>query len=289
MMTITDVVCQSRVRIDLGNSESHNEEFASAKLFPLFTERILMATVVSPVARGVPPLRAAQGHSFFWRRLHSLTGIIPVGAFLVEHFISNAFATNGPWAYRDQVKFLSGLPFVLALEIFGIYIPLLYHSLYGFYIWFRGQSNVSDYPWAGNFMYSAQRWTGAVAFLYMGWHTYTMRFSGIHLLTNNGAAFAKVQMELQSPWAGAFYTIGIIAASWHFAYGLYLFCAKWGITATAKSRRAMAVVSWVIAVTFIAVGMATLSAFFRPQWKNTPTDLPEKPPAIQGEASAGHP
>ena len=86
---------------------------------------------VSHVARGVPPIRAGQGHSFFLRRLHSLSGIIPVGAFLVEHFISNAFATNGPWAYADQVKFLTGLPFVPVLEIVGIYIPLLYHALYG--------------------------------------------------------------------------------------------------------------------------------------------------------------
>ena len=233
-----------------------------------------MASAVSPVARGVPPLRAGQGHSFFWRRLHSLSGIVPVGAFLVEHFISNAFATNGPHAYASQVKFLSSLPFVPFLEIFGIYVPLLYHALYGFYIWFRGQSNVSDYPWAGNFMYAAQRWTGGIAFLYIVWHTYTMRFTGTHLLTHNDAAFAKVQMELQHSWAGAFYVIGIIAASWHFAYGLYLFAAKWGITVSERSRKAFGVVCTGIAIIFIAVGMATMSAFFRPQWKNTPEKLP---------------
>src|SRR5437588_4606361 len=139
------------------------------------------------VKRGVSPLRAGEGHSFLLRRLHSLSGIVPVGLFLIEHFVSNAFATNGPKAYADQVKFLTGLPFVLWLEIIGIYIPLAYHSLYGFYIWFRGKSNVSDYPWAGNFMYSAQRWTGAITFFYIGWHTYTMRFIGIHLLTHSPA------------------------------------------------------------------------------------------------------
>lgn len=233
-----------------------------------------MASAVSPVARGVPPLRAGQGHSFFWRRLHSLSGVVPVGAFLVEHFISNAFATNGPHAYADQVKFLSSLPFVLFLEIFGIYVPLLYHSLYGFYIWFRGQSNVSDYPWAGNFMYAAQRWTGAIAFIYMGWHTWTMRFTGIHLLTNNQAAFHKVQMELQNPWAAAFYLVGIIAASWHFSYGLYLFAAKWGITVSDRSRRKFGYVCTGVAILFIVVGFATLGAFFKPQWKNTPATLP---------------
>src|SRR5919109_3691976 len=90
------------------------------------------------ISEGVPPLRAGEGRSFLWRRLHSLSGIIPVGAFLTEHFISNAFATNGPHAYADQVKFLTGLPFVLVIEIFFIYIPILYHAIYGFYIWYQG-------------------------------------------------------------------------------------------------------------------------------------------------------
>jgi succinate dehydrogenase / fumarate reductase, cytochrome b subunit len=222
-----------------------------------------MATVASPVERGVPPIHAGEGHSFFWRRLHSLSGIIPIGVFLIEHFFSNAFATNGWAAYADQVKFLTGLPFVLALEIIGIYIPLAYHSLYGFYIWLRGQANVSEYPWAGNFMYSAQRWTGAITFFYICWHTYTMRFSGIHLMTNSQAAFHKVQAELQNPWALAFYVVGIAAASWHFSYGIYLFCAKWGITVSDKSRRRLGYVCGVVALAFIVVGLTTLGAFFR--------------------------
>jgi len=120
------------------------------------------------VKGGVPPLRAGQGHSFLLRRLHSLTGIIPVGLFLIEHFLSNAFATKGPGAYTKQVEFLSSFPFVVGLELFGIWLPILYHSLYGFYIWNRGDSNVTEYPWAGNWMYAAQRWTGAIAFFYMG-------------------------------------------------------------------------------------------------------------------------
>lgn len=229
-----------------------------------------MATVASPVPRGVPPLRAGQGHSFLLRRLHSLSGIIPVGAFLVEHFISNAFATNGWKAYADQVKFLTGLPFVLVLETVGIYIPILYHSLYGFYIWFRGESNVSDYPWAGNFMYATQRWTGAITFAYIVWHTYTMRFTGIHLITNSSAAFHKVQVELHHPWALAFYVVGIIAASWHFGYGLFLFCAKWGIAVSEKSRQWVARAGIAIALLFIAIGLFTVRAFFRSDPAYTP-------------------
>ena len=211
---------------------------------------------------GVAPLRAGQGWSFFLRRLHSLTGIVPIGLFLVEHFVSNAFATKGPGAYTKQVEFLSSFPFVVGLELFGIWLPILYHSLYGFYIWGRGESNVSEYPWAGNWMYSAQRWTGAVAFFYMVWHTWHLRFNGVHLLTYPGSAFGKVQNELLGhPLAVAFYAAGIFCASWHFAYGLWLFAAKWGITQGPVARRRWGYVCFLIAVGFMAVGAVTMYSF----------------------------
>ena len=88
------------------------------------------------------PLRAGQGYSFLLRRLHSLTGIVPVGAFLVEHFVSNAFATRGPGRLRQASRIADQLSVCVGLELFGIWLPILYHALYGFYIWYRGESNV---------------------------------------------------------------------------------------------------------------------------------------------------
>jgi succinate dehydrogenase / fumarate reductase cytochrome b subunit len=225
------------------------------------------ASSVAPVRvrSGVAPLRAGEGHSFLLRRVHSLTGIIPIGAFLVEHFISNAFATNGPAAYGKQVEFLSSFPFVVGLELFGIWLPILYHSFYGFYIWYRGESNISEYPWTGNWMYTSQRWTGLIAFVYIVWHTWHLRFSGVHLLSHPAAAFGKVQNEFQHPWAVAFYAVAIVAASWHFAYGLWLFAAKWGITTGDRARRRWGYVCVAIALLFIAVGAVTMYSFL-----NTP-------------------
>src|SRR5947209_6739823 len=142
--------------------------------------------------RGVRPLRVGERHSFLLRRLHSLSGIVPIGAFLVEHFVSNAYATNGPHAYATQIKFLNSLPFVPFLEWGGIYIPILYHALYGTYIWYRGESNVTTYPWQGNWMYTAQRWTGMIAFVYMIQHVYHLRFPAPHLLKHLAPGFCNV-------------------------------------------------------------------------------------------------
>ena len=236
-----------------------------------------MATAVRPAAnpptRGVQPLQAGEGNSFLLRKLHSLSGIVPIGAFLVEHFVSNFEALKGPAAYAQQVRFLNGLPFVRVLEWVFIFIPLLYHALYGVYIWLRGKSNVVYYPWAGNWMYVAQRWTGGIAFIYIAQHVWRQRFSGVSLPENPGAAFHKVQVELSNPWMLAFYAIAIIDTCWHFAYGVWLFSAKWGITPGDKARRKMGFVCGGLGVAMVVIGLSSLYAFVGPAHRNAPENL----------------
>ncbi|HEX4577387.1 MAG TPA: succinate dehydrogenase, partial [Edaphobacter sp.] len=195
------------------------------------------ATQHSHGVKGVQPLRAGQGHSFFWHKLHSLTGIVPIGAFLVEHIVSNYETVNGPLAYAQQVKFLNSLPLVRVLEWTFIFIPLAYHALYGLFITVRGRVNVNVYPWASNWMYLSQRVTGIIALLYIIQHVWRQRFSGVSLPEHPGAAFHKVQVELSNPWMLAIYVIAMIATTWHFAYGIWLFAAKWGITPGDKARK----------------------------------------------------
>ena len=214
-----------------------------------------------PVKAGVAPLRAGQGYSFLLRRLHSLSGIIPVGAFLFEHIlISNATAISGPGAYARQVRFLASLPVVPALELFGIWLPILFHALYGFYIWYRGEMNVGEYPWSGNWMYTAQRWTGGIAFAYILWHTWTMRFTGIDLHEYPGASFGKVQHEVFQTPLFLFYVAGLIAASWHFAYGIWLFCAKWGIVSGDKAQKRFLVLCLAFFFVLTGAGLASLTS-----------------------------
>lgn len=226
------------------------------------------------IRKGVAPLRAGQGYSFVLRRLHSLSGIIPIGAFLIEHFISNSESAHGVQAYNDQVKFLTSLPFVHLLEWVFIFIPLLYHGIYGLWIWYKGDSNVSEYPWSGNWMYTAQRWTGLIAFAYIVQHVIRQRFMGADLPNHPGMAFAKVQHELANPVMLAVYVIAMIAICWHFAYGIWLFAAKWGITPGVKSRRRFGYVCAAFGVLLCILGLASIWAFVGPKYQNTPNDVP---------------
>jgi succinate dehydrogenase / fumarate reductase, cytochrome b subunit len=227
------------------------------------------------IKQGVAPLRAGQGSSFLLRRLHSLSGIVPVGAFLFEHIlISNSTAITGPDAYARQVSFLANLPLVFFLELFGIWLPILFHALYGFYIWYRGDGNSVAYPWSGNWMYTAQRWTGGIAFAYILWHTYTMRFTGVDLHDNPMASFGKVQGEVMHTGLFLFYVAGLVAASWHFAYGIWLFSAKWGIVSGDKAQQRLLRVCLVLFLVLCGAGLASLYSFR------------SRPVAVGGENSA---
>src|SRR5262245_57252815 len=79
---------------------------------------------------------------FLLRRLHSLTGIVPVGGYLVFHLFANFTSVQGPEAYDRLIETIARTPFLLALEFGLIYIPLLFHSIYGFLISREPKMNV---------------------------------------------------------------------------------------------------------------------------------------------------
>jgi succinate dehydrogenase / fumarate reductase cytochrome b subunit len=119
-------------------------------------------------------------------------------------------------------------------------------------------------------MYTLQRWTGGIAFVYIAWHTYTMRFTGIDLHDDPAASFAKVAHEVHNPWLMAFYVVGLIAASWHFAYGVWLFCAKWGIVSGDKAQKRLLRLCLALFALMTVIGLASLYTF-----RNRFQDLPQ--------------
>ena len=160
------------------------------------------------------------------------------------------------------------------LEWTFIFLPILYHGVYGVYIWLRGQSNIVYYPWAGNWMYVAQRYTGLIAFAYIVQHVIRQRFMGWSLPENPGMAFAKVQHELANPWMLAVYIIAMIAICWHFAYGIWLFAAKWGITPGETARKRFGYACAAFGVVIAVMGLASIWAFVGPNYRNTPDNVP---------------
>src|SRR5699024_8292616 len=94
---------------------------------------------------------------FFNRRLHSLLGVVPIGLFVVQHLIINHFVVYGPESFDKAAGFMGSLPFVLVLEVFVIYLPILFHAILGVYIVFVARNNVRKYGFFRNWMFMLQR------------------------------------------------------------------------------------------------------------------------------------
>jgi succinate dehydrogenase cytochrome b subunit len=195
-------------------------------------------------------------YGYLLRKLHSFTGILPVGAFLAEHFWSNSAALVSAAKYNQVSSELQTIPFRLFVEWAGIFLPMLFHGGYGVYIWLRGKSNVSSYPWVGNWLYTTQRYTGLIAFAYIGWHLYTERW-----LTHGKSTYATVAHDLQNPWYLAFFVAGVLASSFHLGVGIWNFLCKWGLAATVTAQRAAGGLGAFIGVAFSVVGILIILSF----------------------------
>lgn len=202
------------------------------------------------------PTATRPDSSYLLRKLHSLSGIVPVGAFLAEHFWSNSAALVGPEKYNQVSQELQTIPFRPLVEWAVIFLPLLYHGGYGVYIWLKGQSNVSDYPWVGNWLYTLQRYTGLIAFAYIGWHLYTERW-----LTHGKSTYRDVEVLLRNPYALAFMAVGVVASSFHLGVGIWNFLCKWGLAATSRAQRAAGQLGILVGFTFSVVGILILAGF----------------------------
>jgi len=105
--------------------------------------------------------------TFILRKLHQLTGIMPLGFFLLEHFYTNSKALSGAADFNAAVKDLQSIPYILFVEIGGIFIPLIYHAVYGMVITIEMRPNNLHYPYARNWFYTIQRMTGIILFFFI--------------------------------------------------------------------------------------------------------------------------
>lgn len=192
---------------------------------------------------------------FILRRLHTLAGVIPVGLFLLEHLFTNAMATTGAASYNSAVDTIQHIPFLHFVEFFFIFLPLVYHGVFGLYVAFTSGYNAGQYSWARNVMFVLQRITGVITFIFIIYHLWTTRFSG------KAPTFDMVHSLMVNPAYFWFMVIGIVAATFHFSNGLWSFAVHWGITVGARAQRVTAYVTMVVFVVLAGVGIEALIAF----------------------------
>lgn len=203
----------------------------------------------------------SQKYHYLARRLHSLSGIFPVGIFLLVHLLINSFVFKGPEAYNEALALLNKSPIIPYLEVFLIGIPIGYHALYGAWVTYVTKTNMFQYRYFRNWMFYLQRVTAVITLVFVGWHVYVLRISRI--FTGTEMNFDVISAWLSDPAFFVVYLIGYLAAVLHFSNGLWSFLISWGITIGEESQRFTAYVCALVFVVMGAAGISGLSAFVR--------------------------
>lgn len=201
----------------------------------------------------------ATHREYFYRRLHSLLGVIPIGVFVVQHLVVNHFAVYGEESFNKAANFMANLPFVLALETFVIYLPILFHAILGVYIVFVTRNNTKSYGYFRNWMFYLQRITGIVTLVFIAWHVWETRIQ---------IAFGNVELNyslmediLTNPIMFWFYIIGILSTVFHLSNGIWHFLAGWGITQSPRSQQIAGYATIVLFLVVSYIGIRTIIQF----------------------------
>ena len=216
-------------------------------------------------------MAARFSRTFLLRKLHQLTGIVPLGAFFAVHMFTNAKAMNGAEVFNKAVLDIHHLPFLLFIEIFGIFLPLLFHSVYGIFISAEAKTNVLNYGYGRNWLYFFQRATGVFLFVFILFHLLHLRFglfgdlglTGVAVAGNADQAFSIIATDFQSIGIVVFYILGVAATAWHLGYGIFLFAVDWGLVIGEKAQRAVLYASAAVALALFAVGTNSVFSFTR--------------------------
>lgn len=197
---------------------------------------------------------------FYIRRLHSISGIVPIGLFLLEHTVTISTSLVGPKVFNDAVAKLAAMPpeIMLPLEIFAIAIPFLFHLIYGLMYAFDAKNNVGNYTYARNRQFWLQRMTAYITVAFLIWHVGYMRF---FMKYSPGITFETMHDYLSNPLMMIVYLIGFVAAAYHFTNGLFTFCITWGIAVGPRAQNFVNRVAWGLFALMSIAGVASVVKF----------------------------
>ncbi len=222
-------------------------------------------------------VKNAEYSEFVLRRLHSLTGVVPLSAFIAFHFFANSFSTVGAGSFNKIVDGLRGMPFLIAIEWGALFAPFLFHMFYGLWIVFRGSSNMKREPFVRNFSYVAQRVTALIMFVFIITHVISMKYIVIpeHNYPIGADYYAALREHFRNPYVYWWYVVAVAATVFHLANGICTFAMTWGITIGRNAQRVTAMAMAGVGVVLFFIALSSLNGFLKEPAQEHPTGAPE--------------
>ena len=216
------------------------------------------ALAMGPASR----LSAADQRHWMLRRLHSLSGILPIGAFLFFHIFENSYVTHGGEAWWNESAFTRNLPFQVIVEAIALWIPISYHAVYGIVITVTAEPNVVEYGTERNLQYTLQRITGILALAFILFHFFTTR--GWFYLSGVETNYARMHAFMMNPVYLSAYIIGTLACLYHLTNGIFTFCITWGVTVGPRAQTMVNRACVALFLVFSVMAIVTLISFRAP-------------------------
>ncbi len=216
------------------------------------------AVAIGPVSR----LSVEDQRHWILRRLHSLTGIIPIGAFLFFHIFENSYVTHGAEVWWKESEFTRTLPFEFFIEALLLWIPISYHAVYGLVITVTAEPNVDAYALERNLQYTLQRITGILALAFILFHFFTTR--GWFYLSGVETNYARMHDFMMNPLYLSIYIIGTLSCLYHLTNGIFTFCITWGITVGPRAQTLVNRACVALFLAFSVMAVVTLISFRTP-------------------------
>ena len=199
---------------------------------------------------------------FVLRRLHSLVGIVPLGAFVAFHFWFHAYSHGGAAVYDQKLAELYAWPLKTFFAWLTVYLPLIYHSIYGLFITREAAPNFLAYGWFRNWMYTLQRASGIGLLLFIPAHLVKARWPHV-FFPGETMSYAHEAHGLTIPLTIAVYLAGILGTAFHLANGVFTFGITWGIWTGPASQRRASFASVALFVVLTAMGLWAMAGFYR--------------------------
>ena len=173
------------------------------------------------------------------RQAFALSGVVPLGAFLVAHLAMNARALEGGSAFAASVRVVQGIPALPLVESLFVFAPLAFHG--GLGVWLVATRRVLEpaAPYSRG-VRVAMRATAIATLAFLAMHLPELRFHSSGVRLDGGELGSVLDADLSTlvhgvPWRGLAYLVGAGCATFHFACGLWGFFA---VTLSGRANRA---------------------------------------------------
>jgi len=235
-------------------------------------------------------------HHFLLRRLHSLTGIVPIGVFLIAHLTTNSSLLWGKAGLRgtgdhysfgkDGVTLLEGgvayfqkevtwineqVPHLLLIEL-TLWLSIAFHAVLGVIYARTGRANTSRYEYQSNWRYRLQRLSGYLGILFIFYHVATLRWGWTFLVPGGTAwshdfAASTLAAAIRGSETGftaagfavaLLYFLGVTLLVFHFANGLWTAAITWGLTISQRAQERWGYACFALGAGLMVMGWASL-------------------------------